>query len=296
MGLDELFSGSLDMVETYLKTWLPAPDRYPPRIHEAMHYSLFSGGKRVRPSLVFCTGRLFGVADETVLPAAAAVEVLHTYSLIHDDLPCMDDDELRRGKPTCHKVYGEAVAILAGDALLTAAFGLLSEGSRKTGIPPEIACRLVERLSMAAGSLGLVGGQIVDMESEEKDIPLPEVQYIHSHKTGELIRFCTTVGPIVACAAAEDIGRMERFGGELGLLFQVKDDLLDVEGSTSALGKTAGSDKRKSKATYPGVVGIDETRCILNTLRQRARDELSVYGDRAAELLGLVDFMATREH
>ncbi|MDP7422562.1 MAG: polyprenyl synthetase family protein [bacterium] len=296
MDLKSLFSHSVSRVEAYLRQWLPPPKAYPPVIHEAIHYSLFSGGKRFRPTLVLAGGHLFEVDDDKLLPVACAVELIHTYSLIHDDLPCMDDDDLRRGKPTCHKKYGEAVAILAGDALLTAAFETLVAGNREQKVPPAIICVLVERLAMAAGSKGLVGGQIVDILSEGKEITLPEVQFIHSHKTGELIRFCAAAGAIVAGAPKEDICRMERFGGELGLLFQVKDDLLDEVGSTVKLGKVAGADQRRSKSTYPRVIGVKESRCVLEALRCRTRDELAPYGEAASELLVLADFVAKREH
>lgn len=296
MEIEALFDHCVFGVEAYLRRHLPPPEAFPARIHEAVSYSLFSGGKRFRPTLVLAAGHLFHLEDRVLLPVAGAVELLHTYSLIHDDLPCMDDDDLRRGKPTCHKVFGEAVAVLAGDALLTAAFGILVTGGREAGVLPEALCDLVERLAAAAGSQGLVGGQVVDILSEGKDISLPEVQYIHAHKTGELIRFCAVSGAVLAGAAAEDISRIARFGGELGLLFQVKDDLLDVVGSTEKLGKTAGADKRRSKSTYPRVIGLKESRLVLETLRKRARDELAPYGDDAVELLALVDFVADREH
>jgi geranylgeranyl diphosphate synthase type II len=281
-------------VDEALGRYLPDAGDHPKEIHEAVRYSVFAGGKRLRPILVLAAAEAAGGQVEHALPAAAAIELIHTYSLIHDDLPAMDDDDFRRGRPTCHKVYGEALAILAGDALLTQAFILLSGESPAPGIAGPARLRVINEIAQAAGSRGMVGGQVVDILQEDREVDLATLLYLHTHKTGSLIRVCLRVGGIISSAGSEQMEALTRYGDRIGLAFQIVDDILDLEGSLEALGKRAGSDLRKKKATFPGLLGLEESRQRARSLVREAKHALSVFGDRGEALGAIADYVVAR--
>lgn len=281
-------------VDEALGRYLPEAGDHPKEIHEAVRYSVFAGGKRLRPILVLAAAEAAGGQVERALLAAAAIELIHTYSLIHDDLPAMDDDDFRRGRPTCHKVYGEALAILAGDALLTQAFILLSGESPAPGIAGPTRLRIINEIAQAAGSRGMVGGQVVDILQEDREVDLATLLYLHTHKTGSLIRVCLRVGGIISSAGSEQMEALTRYGDRIGLAFQIVDDILDLEGSLEALGKRAGSDLRKKKATFPGLLGLEESRQRARSLVREAKHALSVFGDRGAALGAIADYVVAR--
>jgi geranylgeranyl diphosphate synthase type II len=261
-----------------------------------MRYSLFVGGKRVRPILCLAAGRCVSAdpaIDEQLLPAACALECIHTYSLIHDDLPAMDDDELRRGQPTCHVKFGEAEAILAGDGLLTYAFDLLGN-PELPGPDAQTRLLLVYELARAAGSLGMVGGQYLDIDSEEKEIPFERLKTIHRSKTGALIRASVRMGAIGGGADEDRLQAMTEYGEAVGLAFQIVDDLLDVTATTEQLGKTAGSDAAHGKATYPAFFGVEKTRQLAREAVDRAVAALDLFDDRAEPLRVLAEYIYSR--
>lgn len=279
-------------VDEELSRLTPAVDEIPPSIHRAMRHSLFAGGKRLRPILCIESGLLFGASESTLLPRACALELIHTYSLIHDDLPALDNDDLRRGKPTCHRVFGEAIAILAGDALLTLAFEVLAA----PGPPgPEIQVWLINELAQALGTRGgMVGGQVADLEAEESGVDAPALEYIHSSKTGALLRMSARSGALCAGASGEDLDRITTYGEKLGLAFQIADDLLDELSSTEELGKTAGKDRRQHKATYPAIYGLEASRRKATELVEEACRALHPYGARAQKLKDLAGYVVER--
>ena len=281
-------------VDEALGRYLPEASDHPKEIHEAVRYSVFAGGKRLRPILVLAAAEAAGGQVEHALPAAAAIELIHTYSLIHDDLPAMDDDDFRRGRPTCHKVYGEALAILAGDALLTQAFILLSGEPSSIRADAVVRLRVINEIAQAAGSRGMVGGQVVDILQEDREVDLATLLYLHTHKTGSLIRACLRVGGIISSAGSEQMEALTRYGDRIGLAFQIVDDILDLEGSLEALGKRAGSDLRKKKATFPGLLGLEESRQRARSLVREAKHALSVFGDRGAALGAIADYVVAR--
>src|SRR6266446_2660838 len=263
----------------------------PPILLEAMRYSLLAPAKRLRPLLVYMACQAAGGKTDQATPAACAVEMIHTYSLIHDDLPAMDDDDLRRGKPTCHKKFGEALAILAGDALLTLAFQVLSA----TLAPSERCVSILSEVASAAGTInGMVGGQVADVEAEGKRVDPQTLEYIHRSKTAALIRASITAGALCAGAGPEDVARLRRFGETIGWAFQVTDDILDVEESSAALGKTAGKDIAQEKATYPAVYGLERSHAIANDLATKAIAELAPFGERALRLREIAEFLVLR--
>ena len=269
-----------------------APER-PESLREAMRYSLLAGGKRLRPILCLAACELAGGEAELAMPTAVALEMIHTMSLIHDDLPAMDDDDLRRGRPTNHKVYGEAVAILAGDALLTRAFEMVS--LRSPGVPPDRLLKVVGELSLVAGAPGLVGGQVVDLESEGKDVDLDTLEYIHLHKTGALLSACVITGAIVGGADEALISALRVYARGIGLAFQIIDDILDITASSEVLGKTAGKDLVADKTTYPKLLGLEESRRRADALVGEAKDVLGPWHQRAMPLLALADFITSRD-
>jgi geranylgeranyl diphosphate synthase type II len=283
------------LVDAALERWLPQQAECPPRIHEAMRYSVFAGGKRLRPLLVLLACEAVGGKPEDALPAAAALEMIHTYSLIHDDLPAMDDDDYRRGRPTCHKVYGEAIAILAGDALLTQAFQVLADSSGME-IPADRRVQIVAEIALAAGSQGMVGGQAMDIIAEGQQIQPATLLYLHTHKTGCLIRASIRAGAMAGGADCLYLDALTRYGERVGLAFQIVDDILDIEGSSQEMGKTAGSDLRKKKATYPAVLGMEVSRKEAGRLLQEAKDALHPLGEAAGVLIALADFVGRRRH
>ena len=283
------------LVEAALERFLPPEDTPPPTVHRAMRYSVMAGGKRLRPILVIAGAEAVGGTLATVVPAACALELIHTYSLIHDDLPAMDDDDYRRGRLTNHKVFGEAIAILAGDALLTLAFRLVADNTALVN-DARVLRDVVAELADAAGTSGMVGGQVVDIESEGKAITAETLEYIHRHKTAALIRASLRVGALLAGGDGKAVAAIGEAGSDLGLAFQIVDDILDVEGSLEELGKTAGSDERKQKATYPALHGLEASRRQAKMLIERAKQRLGVFGARAVPLQALADYVFDRKN
>ena len=281
-------------IESVLETVLAAPDIAPQRLHQAMRYAVLGAGKRVRPLLAFAAGELSGADEERVGIAAAAVECIHAYSLVHDDLPCMDDDVLRRGRPTCHVEYDEPTALLVGDALQSLAFQLLSE--YRLANEPARQLEMVKLLAVAAGSRGMAGGQAIDLESVGKALSMPELEFMHIHKTGALIRAAILLG--LRCGDELDnraLGRIDSYAKCIGLAFQVVDDVLDAQGSTATLGKTAGKDAEQNKPTYVSTMGVAESRAFAEDLRLQALAALEGFGDRALRLRQLADFIVLRK-
>ena len=268
------------------------PER-PESLREAMRYSLLAGGKRLRPILCLASCELAGGQSEQALPTAVALEMIHTMSLIHDDLPAMDNDDLRRGRPTSHKVFGEAKAILAGDALLTRAFEMVA--LRSPEVPAERLLRVVGELSLASGAPGLVGGQVVDLECEGRTVDLETLEYIHLHKTGALLRACVLSGALIAGASEPLLAALATYARGIGLAFQIIDDILDVTASSEVLGKTAGKDLAADKTTYPKLLGLEESRRRADGLVAEAKQSLAPWSHQAAPLLALADYITSRD-
>lgn len=291
MKLPQFFEDDRIAVDAQLERLMPAESVQPHSIHQAMRYSVFAGGKRIRPILCLETARIFEADITAAFYPACAIEFIHTYSLIHDDLPALDNDDLRRGKPTCHKQFGEAIAILAGDALLTLAFETLA-------CAPVVSDRrvaMIGEISGAAGTVnGMVGGQVADLEAEGKQVGPETLEYIHRSKTAALIRASVTSGALCAGASTDDVNRLRRFGETIGWAFQVTDDILDVEESSAALGKTAGKDIAQQKATYPAVFGLERSHAIAKELATKAIDELKHFGERAGRLHAIAEFLVLR--
>jgi len=291
MKLPPFFEEDRLVVDAALERLLPAQTAPPSSVHTAMRYSVFAGGKRIRPILCLETARIFTSDVTPALHPACALEFIHTYSLIHDDLPALDNDDLRRGKPTCHKKFGEALAILAGDALLTLAFETISA----TLAPSERCVSILSEVASAAGTInGMVGGQVADVEAEGKRVDPQTLEYIHRSKTAALIRASITAGALCAGAGPEDVARLRRFGETIGWAFQVTDDILDVEESSAALGKTAGKDMAQQKATYPSVFGLERSHEIAKDLATKAIAELIPYAERASRLREIAEFLVLR--
>ena len=283
-------------MEDALSRRLPPSGRLPQRLHEAMRYSVLGGGKRVRPILLLATAQALGLPEAQVEAAACALELVHVYSLVHDDLPAMDDDDLRRGRPTCHKAFDEATALLVGDALQSLAFELLA---RDPGLPdaPAVRVRLVELLAEAIGSLGMAGGQAIDLQSEGRSLSIEQVEQLHSLKTGALIRASVMMG--AACVPALD-ARLERalagFAAPIGLAFQIQDDLLDELSDTATLGKVAGADRERGKSTHPAILGIAGSQERVRTLSRAALDSLEPLGSKADALRAVADWLLARRN
>ncbi len=267
----------------------------PESLKSAMSYSLEAGGKRLRPLLVLAVLRAFGKDPLIGLDTACAIEMIHTYSLIHDDLPSMDDDDLRRGKPTNHKVFGEATAILAGDGLLTLAFGVLAN-QEQARLNPAVAIELVAELSKAAGAEGMVGGQVADMEGEQRDLHLSELEYIHIHKTGKLLSYSILAGAILAGADEEEKKHLREYAYHLGLAFQIRDDILDIEGSEAKIGKPVGSDETNHKSTYPALLSLDGAKEKLSTHVNLAKKALMHTDFQQDILMEMIELVARRDH
>ena len=291
--LVEIMAERRALVDAALERWLPPAGEPPPTIHEAMRYSVFAGGKRLRPMLALFGCEAVGGKLDDAMPAAVALELIHTYSLVHDDLPAMDDDDYRRGRPTCHKVYGEAVAILAGDALLTHAFRVLADPGA-TGVPAARRLQVVAEISAAAGSVGMVGGQTMDIQAEGKTPDPATLLTLHSKKTGALLRVSLRAGGLAGGADDAALASLTTYGERLGLAFQIVDDILDIEGSSAEMGKTAGSDLRKQKATYPAVFGLEASRREAARLLEEAREAVRPLGGGGAVLAALADFVGRR--
>ena len=279
-------------VEAALARELPAADRAPARLHEAMRYAVLGGGKRVRPLLVYAAGEAAGAARERLAAAACAVEFIHAYSLVHDDLPCMDNDVLRRGRPTVHVQYDEATAMLAGDALQSLAFEVLAR--HRIADDPADQVEMLRLLAQAAGSPGMAGGQAIALESVGKSLSLPELELMHIMKTGALIRASVLLGARCGTLANGELEALDRYAKCIGLAFQVVDDILDAEAPTETLGKTAGKDAAQGKPTYVSLLGIAQAREWAERLRQDAHAALAPFGERASQLRGLADFIVLR--
>jgi geranylgeranyl diphosphate synthase type II len=293
MNLDAFVSDSMRTVDRMLNQWLPKESAKPATIHRAMRYSLFAGGKRMRPMLCLAAARACGIRrPEDALPAACAVECIHTYSLIHDDLPCMDDDDLRRGQPTSHKVFGEGVAVLAGDALLTSAFEILAKTKPTARYG---AADFVTELARAAGSRFLIGGQVADLEAEGKKSSKADLRFIHRGKTAAMIVCSLKLGAMSANATPRMLGILEEFGDHLGLAFQVIDDILDVTQTSEQLGKSAGKDAAAGKSTYPAVLGLDESKKEAARLTEKALSLLSSLGGQTEILRALAEKLLARQ-
>ena len=284
----------LQRIEALLQAVLPSPEVAPQRLHQAMRYAALGGGKRVRPLLAFAAGEITCADAGRVALAGAAVELIHAYSLVHDDLPCMDDDVLRRGKPTCHAEFDEATALLVGDALQSLAFQLLAE--YRFADDPAVQLEMVKLLAAAAGSRGMAGGQAIDLAAVGASLTLPELEFMHIHKTGALIRGATLLG--ARCGAAlesAELGQLDRFAKCIGLAFQVVDDVLDSEATTATLGKTAGKDEKNNKPTYVSMLGVAEAKKLADELRREALAALDGFGERALRLRQLADFIVLRK-
>jgi geranylgeranyl diphosphate synthase type II len=290
----EILGSGADLTDLALDRLLPSPEQTPVSIHRAMRHSVFAGGKRLRPVLCLEAARMIaGELPRGVEELGAAIEMLHTYSLIHDDLPALDDDDLRRGKPTCHVVFGEAIAILAGDALQTQAYEVLA----RLQCPPAETVEIVRSIAQATGTVeGMIGGQVMDLEAEEHQ-PTPEmVEAIHRAKTGALIRVSLVAGGIYAGGTANDIERLREFGRKAGLAFQIMDDVLDVTQNSSQLGKTAGKDVASEKATWPAVYGVEQSIKDAGQLIDEAFAQLAGYGERAERLKALARYLVERKN
>ncbi len=291
MKLPAFFEEDRQEIERALDELLPPENAPPTSIHRSIRYSVFAGGKRIRPILCLEAARIFEHDPKAAIPAACALEFIHTYSLIHDDLPALDNDDLRRGKPTCHKQFGEATAILAGDALLTLAFETLAAAP----VEPSRRVAVIREVARAAGTRnGMVGGQVADLEAEGQEVRPELLEYIHRSKTAALIRASVVAGALCGGASEADVARLGHFGENIGWAFQVVDDILDVEESSAALGKTAGKDRAQRKATYPALYGLEKSHQFAKELATRAIGELETYAKRADRLRELAEFLVLR--
>lgn len=294
-GIQSYLTECQTRVERHLERLLPVPDTQPHRLHEAMRYAVLGGGKRVRPALAYASARALGIAPEMVDTGACAVELIHAYSLIHDDLPAMDDDDLRRGRPTCHKAFDDATAILAGDALQTLAFQALASDSSFPG-DARGRVRMIAALGKASGSKGMVGGQALDLESEGVTLDLVMLENIHIHKTGALLRASVNMAPL----ASSDIdpakaAALDHYAKCVGLAFQIQDDLLDVEGETAVTGKRSGADRAREKATYPTLMGVGPAREAANDLVAEAMRSLDSFDGGADALRWIAEYIVSRD-
>lgn len=286
-----------DLIDDALCRMAAVDTSVPTALQEAMHYSLFAGGKRLRPVLTLTTAEALGASTERVTPFACAIEMIHTYSLIHDDLPSMDDDDTRRGRPTNHKVFGEAMAILAGDALLTKAFGLMAQN-----VDPEQAdvvklVKLIKEASLAAGAEGMVGGQVKDILAESKTLSVDELTEIHRHKTGALLRLSVRAGAVLSGANTVQLKALTRYAENVGLAFQIQDDILDVIGDQQKIGKPIGSDEVRQKATFPALLGLSQSRTQVHELIKQAKEAvITVPGIRPDWLCEIADYLVDRDH
>lgn len=291
--MKEELKEQIDFIDRYLDKYLEEKDNPQSIIYKAMRYSVFAGGKRLRPILMINVCKMCGGDIKEVIPFACAMEMIHTYSLIHDDLPAMDNDDLRRGQPTSHIKFGEAAAILAGDALLNKAFEIVSQYS---GDNPMRVLKAINILASSSGTEGMIGGQVVDMESEGKDITLDELKYLHLNKTGAIIRSACAIGALMAGAGKSETEAIDRFALNLGVAFQIRDDVLDVIGSEEELGKPIGSDEVENKNTYVKIAGLAESEKMAEEYTEKAKKELLLFGDKAEFLLKLTDYLTNRRY
>lgn len=294
MPLSKRFAEIKNQVEKELERLAPSPDDYPARLNESMRYSLFAGGKRLRPILAVAACEAVGGKRETALPFAAALEMIHTYTLIHDDLPALDDDGMRRGQPTNHIKFDEATAILAGDALLTSAFEIMANRSLYPGISYETLLNIMFETAQAIGRMGTIGGQAVDLQMEGAEPDAAVLEYIHTHKTGKLILASVRGGAMLGGADSDRLDALTVYGKDIGLAFQVIDDILDLEGDDKKLGKNAGADLKKGKMTYPAVLGLQESRKLAARLVDRAIESLEMLGESGEALSDLAKYVIAR--
>jgi geranylgeranyl diphosphate synthase type II len=280
-----------ELVNIILDRYLPRKDEYPKEIHKALRYSTFAGGKRLRPYLTLSAYQMYKDNPEPITPIAAAIEMVHTFTLIHDDLPDMDDDEYRRGKKSCHAVFGEGVALLAGDSLLVNAFEIITYAE----IDDALKARFVQELAKEAGIKGLIAGQMVDIESEGKRVDKKTLNFIHNNKTAKLINLSLRFGALAGKAPAKELAAIEDYGNNIGLVFQIVDDLLDIEGSVGKLGKSIGKDEAAGKATFPAVYGIEESRKMALELTEKAKVSIAILGDKSVRFRILADFLLNRK-
>lgn len=283
------------LVDEGLKAYLPQSEAYAHRVHKAMEYSLLAGGKRIRPILCLMACQAVGGRAIKALPAACALEYIHTYSLIHDDLPAIDNDAYRRGCLSCHKKFGEATAILAGDALLTEAFSILSRKEVLPGIPAQTKLQVIQEMAQAAGIQGMVAGQEADLAAEKKKVSPACLQYIHQHKTGALITASLVCGGLVGGGTSGEIRALRKFGEKIGLVFQIKDDLLNVEGQARIMGKETGTDEKRAKATYPHLMGLEQSKNLAQGLLVDANRAIRIFGNKAISLVQMGTFILSRE-
>lgn len=293
MDLQSYLSDQGDAINAALEACLPPEDRFPQVIYRAMRYSVVNGGKRLRPILTLSACEAVGGRSERAIPTACAIEFIHAFSLIHDDLPALDNDDLRRGKPTSHRVFGEAMAVLAGDALLTFAFETIS--GRATGVPADVLLAVINRVAAATGTEGMIVGQVVDVESEGKQADLETLRFIHSHKTAALIEASVVCGGMLGGASDARLEALGAYGRSIGLAFQIEDDILDLVGDTGKLGKNAGSDLRKQKVTYPAVFGLEKSRELAREAVEEALSALRGFDHRADPLRAIARFVVERE-
>jgi geranylgeranyl diphosphate synthase type II len=294
-ALKEYLAGQKTVIDQALARYLPGEENYPPMIFQAVRYSLLAGGKRLRPILCLAAAESVGGTCGPILPVACAIELIHTYSLIHDDLPAMDNDDYRRGRLTSHKVFGEDVAILAGDALLTEAFRLMTRRDLMPGLPPERLLDVIGEIANAAGWFGMVGGQVLDIRSEGEWVDLETLQRIHHLKTGMMIRVSLRAGAILAGASDEQIEWLSNYGEQVGLAYQIVDDILNVEGDRTLLGKETGSDAARGKITFPAVLGVEASRTRAEALIREALSSLAFFDDRAEPLRRIARYILERK-
>ncbi|HNR13033.1 MAG TPA: polyprenyl synthetase family protein [Thermodesulfobacteriota bacterium] len=294
MDVEQFLTIRQRTINDALETIVPPPNTFPPTIHTAVRYSLMDGGKRIRPIMTLTAHELITGEYESVVPFACGIEMIHTYSLIHDDLPAMDDSDLRRGKPSSHKEFGEAAALLAGDALLTLAFQVMTSADLTRGLDPILVLQATNEVTRAAGMSGMIGGQMIDIETQGKRFALPVLEYIHTHKTGALIVASIRAGAILARAKEEHLDSLTHYGKNIGLAFQIADDILDMESSVDVLGKAAGSDMLAEKATYPKLLGVDESRRRACELAEKAEDALAPFGEKAEAFRHLARLIGRR--
>ncbi|MFZ5688163.1 MAG: polyprenyl synthetase family protein [Bacillota bacterium] len=295
MDLTQYLNQKVARINSYLEKIGPSTEAFPPTIHQAMAYSLYAGGKRLRPVLVIAAAEAVGGADEIVLPTACAIEMIHTYSLIHDDLPAMDNDDYRRGKPTNHKVFGEAIAILAGDGLLTKAFEVLGGNLQIAQIKPAIAMQVIVEIAVAAGSQGLIGGQTVDIESEGKEVEPSTLNYIHQHKTGKLFKASIRSGALLSGAEEKQLESLSCYADHFGLAFQITDDILNVEGSTLIMGKAIGTDVERKKATFPIMYGLTQSKKMAEEAIGQAISSIEWMGTSSQPLIQIALHLLRRK-
>lgn len=294
MLIEKYISSKIRLINAYLDKNMVLEKHYPQEIYRAMRYSVFAGGKRIRPILTLATAELFSSNVEKVLPTAAAIELIHTYSLIHDDLPSMDNDDFRRGKPTSHKMFGEATAILAGNALLMAAFDCIVKSQKQYRISQNTINQVLAELAAASGFVGMVGGQMVDLESENKTIKPDTLNYIHTHKTGALICSSIRLGAILSHATPSKLNSFTKFGNSLGLMFQITDDILDEMDNQTQLKKIGKRDRVRGKATYPSIYGLEKSKMKVDRLLTEVNTYLASFGQKAEPLKAIAGLVATR--